>query len=175
MADTFLLMNKNLPLLSFFSEETIYGFPELKEDQRFVDQSLLPPRFSDIQTWVTNRNYAKHKEHLQGWLHEWGIDNAIGFLDITHALSLNDSLWVKRDNSGLDWEQVNLYHNEFTDVVSVTAFETGLHGLKLSTTSPEFTKKAVPVLWVPDWKPIPNTMLPNCLQGFATVLCPMIL
>lgn len=141
MTSTYLLMNKNRPLLSFYSKETISGFPELKESKRFADQTLLPPRFSDIQTWVTNRNYAKHKEHLQGWLHEWGIDNAVGFLDITHALSLNDSLWVKKENSDLGWEQVNLYQNEFTDVVSVTAFETGLHGLKLSTTSPEFTSE----------------------------------
>lgn len=141
MTTTYLLMNKNRPLLSFYPQEVIDGFLELKEDKCYVEQCLLPPCFSDIDTWVSNRNYAKHKEHLQCWLHEWGIDNAIGFLDITHALSLNDSLWVKKADSDLTWEQVNLYQNEFTDVVSVTAFETGLHGLKLSTTSPEFTSE----------------------------------
>lgn len=140
MTDTYLLMNKNRPLLSFYPKETISGY-RLIEADIYVDSSSLPPRFKDINTWVTNRNYAKHKEHLQEWLHEWGIDNAVGFLDITHTLSLNDSLWVKKENSDLDWEQVNLYYNEFTDVVSVTAFETGLHGLKLSTTSPEFTSE----------------------------------
>ena len=114
---------------------------ELQEYKRYVESDLLPPSFSNINTWVTKRNHAKEKEHLQGWLHEQGIDNSVGFLEITHALSLNDSLWVKPEDSTLTWEQVNLYNNEFTDVVSVTAFETGLHGLKLSTTSPEFTSE----------------------------------
>lgn len=140
MTTTYLLMNKNRPLLSFHPKETISGYRLIVADT-FAEPSLFPPRFNNIDTWVSNRNYAKHKEHLQGWLHEWGIDNAVGFLDITHALSLNDSLWVKKAESDLTWEQVSLYQNEFTDVVSVTAFETGLHGLKLSTTSPEFTSE----------------------------------
>lgn len=139
-ATTYLLMNKNRPLLSFYAKE-VNGFTQLQETETYVDSKLLPPKFSNIDTWISNRNYAKHKEHLQEWLHEWGIDNAVGFIELTHALSLNDSLWVKPETSSLTWEQVNLYTNDFTDVVSVTAFETGLHGLKLSTTSPEFTSE----------------------------------
>lgn len=136
----YILLNKNRPLLTFSAEESD-GFIELKENQRLVEDALLPPRFSDIETWVSQRNYAKHKEHLKAWLREWGIDDLVGFLEITHALSLNDSLWVKRRDSELTWEAVNLYTNEFTDVVSYTAFETGLKGLRLSTTSPEFTSE----------------------------------
>lgn len=62
-------------------------------------------------------------------------------MDLTHALSLNDSLWVRPAESDLSWERVNLYQNDFTDVVSKTAFEKGLHGLKISATSPEFTSE----------------------------------
>lgn len=137
---TYLLMNKNRPLLSFYAKEAISGY-HLEELETFANPQLFPPRFNNINTWISNRNYAKHKEHLQKWLHEWGIDNTVGFIELTHALSLNDSLWVKPETSSLTWEQVNLYTNDFTDVVSVTAFETGLHELKLSTTSPEFTSE----------------------------------
>lgn len=136
------LMNKNTKLMAFelvFSEIT--GVYFCRESERYLDEQWFPPRFSDINSWVDNRNYAKHKEHLQKWLKEWQIDNAKGFLDLTHALSLNDSLWVKPVDSALNWERVNLYENEFTDVVSKTAFEKGLQGLKLSTTSPEFTSE----------------------------------
>ena len=38
-------------------------------------------------------------------------------------------------------EQVSLYTNDFTDVVAKTAFSNGLQGLKLSSTSPEFTSE----------------------------------
>lgn len=136
----YVLMNKNRLLLTFVAEEA-EGFMQLKETERLVDDVLLPPKFSDINTWISNRNYAKHKEHLRTWLREWGIDNPVGFIEITHALSLNDSLWVKSGDSELTWEEVNLYTNDFTDVVSMTAFETGLRGLRLSTTSPEFTSE----------------------------------
>ncbi len=136
------LMNKNKKLLLFqvFFDETI-GEYDCKELERYVDKGELPPKFSKISTWLEHRNYAKHKEHLQQWLKEWQLDNVAGFIEMTHALSLNDSLWVKKAESGLIWEKVNLYQNEFTDVVSKTAFERGLHGLKLSTTSPEFTSE----------------------------------
>lgn len=136
------LMNKNKKLLLFsvIFDETM-GEYDCKEIERYGEPEEFPPKFSDIYTWITNRNYAKHKEHLQKWLKEWQLDNISGFIDMTHALSLNDSLWVKPADSKLSWEKMNLYNNEFTDVVSRTAFERGLQGLKLSTTSPEFTSE----------------------------------
>ena len=70
MTTTYVLMNKNRPLLSFYPKETISGFMELQEYKRYVESDLLPPSFSNINTWVTKRNHAKEKEHLQGWLHE---------------------------------------------------------------------------------------------------------
>lgn len=136
------LMNKNKKLILFqvYFDETI-GEYDCREVERYVEEDELPPKFFDVRSWLDQRNYAKHKEHLQRWLKEWQIDNMAGFIEMTRALSLNDSLWVKKAESDLTWEQVNLYQNEFTDVVSKTAFEKGLHGLKLSTTSPEFTSE----------------------------------
>lgn len=136
------LMNKNHTLMRFtvFFDETT-GEYNCESLETYVDEDAFPPKFSKIKTWINDRNYAKHKEHLRKWLKEWQIDNPIGFIEMTHALSLNDSLWVKGAESDLTWERVNLYENEFTDVVSRTAFERGLQGLKLSTTSPEFTSE----------------------------------
>ena len=136
------LMNKDRKLVLFTMElDTLTGRYVSQEVERYVDDELMPPKFTDIDTWVEHRNYAKHKEHLRKWLKEWQIHNTKGFVDMTHALGLNDSLWVRPADSDLSWDKVNLYHNEFSDVVSRTAFEKGLHGLKLSTTSPEFTSE----------------------------------
>ncbi len=135
------LMNKDKKLLLFKVEVDSIGVHRVKEVERYVDENMLPPRFSDIDAWLDRRNYAKHKGHLEKWLKEWGLDNPVGFIELTHALSLNDSLWVKPVDSDLEWDKINLYKNEFTDVVSKTAFEKGLHGLKLSSTSPEFTSE----------------------------------
>ena len=135
----YFLMNKDVKLLHFrLLYDALSGYTG-QELQRYSE--YLPPGFSSISDWIDSRNYAKHKLHLKRWLREWQIDNTKGFLDITHALGLNDTLWVKDTASLLSWRDVSLYSNNFNDVVANTAFSSGLHGLKLSSTSPEFTSE----------------------------------
>ena len=134
------LMNKNTRLMLFqvVSDGIVQYCDEVES---YVDDALFPPGFAGIEDWIDKRNYAKHKKHLRQWLKEWHLDNITGFLEITHGLGLNDSLWVCPAASSLTWEQVNLYRNDFTDVTAQTAFSRGLHGLILSSTSPEFTSE----------------------------------
>lgn len=134
----YLFMNKNTPLLLF---ETIYSLGEVsvREIERYT--KIMPIGFTDISLWIENRNYAKHKESLKMWLRQWGIDNVDGFIEITHCLGLNDTLWVKKYDSSLKWEGVSLYTNDFSDVMEKTAFGNGLNGIEISLTdltSPEF-------------------------------------
>ena len=147
MSRNYFLMNKNQRLLEFQVEETLLG-ENIIQVNSFSD--LRPIGFTDIATWLNQRNYAKHKEHFRQWLNEWGINTTKGFIEITHCLGINDCLWVREKDSELDWETVNLYHNQFTDVAQRTAFESGLFGLQLSSTdiSPEFTSEGTaPKCW----------------------------
>lgn len=142
------LMNKDEKLVSF---ETAfrYGITEIVNELCLTDR--LPIGYSEMAAWIENRNYAKHKEHMKLWLKDWGIDTTDGFIQITHCLGLNDTLWVKPADSDLTWDSVNLYQNEFTDISCKTAFETGLFGLQLSTTTPEFTTDGTfPKCWIKD-------------------------
>lgn len=143
------LMNKDIILRTFSIEQDALGVEKITNDLIYSDKTLpMPTGFTAIADWLNSRNYAKHKEHFKAWIKEWGIDTISGFIDITHCLSLNDTLWVKRADSSLTWSKVNLYDNEFFDVASKTAFETGLYGLELSSTSPEFTAEGhFPKCW----------------------------
>ena len=142
---SYYLMNKNQRLL-WFSIEKSLGSEEAVAKECFVKR--LPLGFYNISTWLENRDYAKHKEHFSKWLKEWDMNTLSGFIDATHCLGLNDCLWVKPVNSNLTWEDVNLYQNEFSDVAEKTAFDSGLYGLQLSTTSPEFTAEgSFPKFW----------------------------
>ena len=134
------LMNKNTPLMLF--QVVSDGITQYCDKiECYVDDALFPPGFDGIEDWIDKRNYAKHKKHLRQWLKAWNLNNITGFIDITRGLSLNDSLWICRADASLTWEQVNLYQNNFSDVTAQTAFAKGLHGLVLSSTSPEFTSE----------------------------------
>ena len=79
------LMNKEQALLSFYITEE-YGEKTAYQDERFVHPSLLPVGFTDIQSWLNQRNIAKHKTHLRRWLKEWQIDDLEGFIQITRII-----------------------------------------------------------------------------------------
>lgn len=159
------LMNKNEKLVSF-ETDIQYGITVIRNEINLSNR--LPIGYSDIGTWIENRNYAKHKEHMKKWLKEWGIDTTDGFLQITHALGVNDTFWIKPQESELLWENVNLYNNEFTDIACTTAFETGLFGLQLSTTTPEFTTDGTfPKCWIKDTQGI--HILKQGLSGASNV------
>ena len=141
----YLLMNKDDKLLSFRTETSVLG-TIMTETASYDDRR--PYGWEGIEHWIDARNYAKHKDHFRSMLKDWQLDTPDGFLQISHALSLNDTLWVKPESSALRWADVSLYSNQFDDIAARTAFETGLHGLQLSSTSPEFTSEGTyPKCW----------------------------
>ena len=78
-----------------------------------------------------------------------GCYNLDGFIRVTHALSLNDTFWIKPINSSLEWKNVSLYENQFDETIAKIAFEGGLYGKEFTTTSPEFgTSGSFAKCWV---------------------------
>ncbi len=57
---------------------------------------------------------------------------------MTHALSLNDTFWVKKREDILQWRDVSLYTNPFSEVISEAAFDGTISETVFSSTSPEF-------------------------------------
>ena len=88
--ESFLLMNKDRPVLKFTILEGTFGTVELKETERYTD--LLP----------------KHREHIAELMRVCGCSRLDGFVKITHALSLNNTFWTKPEESSLKWDEVAL-------------------------------------------------------------------
>ena len=76
---------------------------------------------------------------MLGVLKQYGCQELDGYLDVTHALSLNDTFWVKRVDSPLKWSEVSFYRNPFNEVISEAAFDGSLSSSTFSSTSPEFS------------------------------------
>lgn len=89
-------------------------------DEQYIE---LPEWFGELDTFIVNRRSPKKRENIEELLKLSGCDTITGFLDISHALSLIDTFWVKEVTSDLCWEDVSLYTHPFNEVIAKTAFE----------------------------------------------------
>lgn len=126
------LMNKNVPLIDFHWEQDALGWKEQ------IDKVYLQPWFiSDFTQWLQYRSVTKHREHMEKLLTSLGLRDTKSIIDFSKGLSLTDTLWVNQGDR-YTWEQVNLFDNEFDEVIEKIAFDGGMYGAHFSTTSPEF-------------------------------------
>ncbi|MBO4727437.1 MAG: hypothetical protein J5631_03315 [Spirochaetaceae bacterium] len=133
---TYTLINKETPLCDFIIE----GEGELELCKIVKEYNSLPFWCEPLSTWVANRSAAKHRTHVNKILEMCGGKTKSGFIALTHCLSLTDTLWVKSSIENVSWHDVNLYENNFDEVVSKLSFDgNGLFGIQMSTTSPELT------------------------------------
>ena len=141
MAKLYQLMNKDRAVLTFEADEVMDSFRIVGGGDR--GQAPLPLGFTDMGSFLEGRRAPKHRAHIARLLTLCQCNTLCGYLEVTRALSLNDTFWCKPASGDsavgdLTWADVSLYENPFDDVVARLAFEGGLYGELLSTTSPEF-------------------------------------
>ena len=134
--ENYVLMNKDEPILAFCCKRNIFDEPEFFEDAWHV--AYRPIGYRTLTGFLEQRKAPKHRRHIQQLLQQYGCDDLEGFLQVTHALSLNDTFWVREANSALRWQDVSLYTNEFNEIISEAAFDGTVSEMGLSSTSPEF-------------------------------------
>lgn len=126
------LMNKNIRTASIIEKD---GRWELLHQD-----AVLPIGKFEINGWLEDRKAFKHNHHLKRLMIDCGCETTEGFIRITHAASINDSYWIKKEDEEISWEDISFFKNEFNDTISKLAFEgLGLYGIQLSNTSPELT------------------------------------
>ena len=136
MTREYILMNQTLPVLRFSCERNAFDEPEFAEIEWLSE--LRPIGYGNLSDFLARRQAPKHRQHIKELLERYGCDDLEDFLRVTHALSLNDTFWVREADSNLRWEAVSLYRNEFDQLVSKAAFDGVISETDLSSTSPEF-------------------------------------
>lgn len=132
----YLLMNQDVPMLEFSCWRNEFDEPEFTELQWHT--AYRPIGYHNLGSFLERRKAPKHRKHIQQLLERYGCDDLEGFLQVTHALSLNDTFWVQGADSKLTWAEMSLYCNEFNEIISEAAFDGTLSETGLSSTSPEF-------------------------------------
>ena len=133
----YLFMNQDVPWLEFSCVRDEFDEVTAVEERGYTH--LRPLGYRSLTGFLERRRAPKHRAHVDQLLLEYGCQSLDGYLDVAHALSLNDTFWVKSVRSSLTWDQVSLYRNPFNAVISHTAFDGTLSSPTLSSTSPEFS------------------------------------
>ena len=133
----YLLLNKDSVWLEFHCEQNEYLETTAQEDVWYTKQR--PFGYANLTDFLEQRKAPKHRAHIAELLKEYGCDTLEGYLQVTHALSLNDTFWVKTADSDLQWKEVSLYQNPFNEIISEAAFDGSMSGSHLASTSPEFS------------------------------------
>ena len=117
----YILMNKDEPWLFF--ESSCDEFDEVHLTEKKWLTELRPWGYADLYSFIESRKAPKHRKHMEMLFERYGCSDTEGFLRVTHSLSLNDTFWVKEEQSSLSWNDVSLYTNEFDEVAAHTAFD----------------------------------------------------
>lgn len=111
-----LLMNRDDIIAGFEKEKSSYVL-------RFEKKERMPIGFQTLENWLKRRNGGSHNGYLYSLMKKCHCDEEKEFLSLTHAVSLNDTFWVKNKTESLCWNDVSPYQNYFSEPISKLAFE----------------------------------------------------
>lgn len=111
------------------------------------DPSLLPFGMDDVdvvsvESWLRHRKVPKNRQFANEIISVAG-EGQFAFLNVSYGLSLNDAYWVRPEWLEKSWNDVDLYHHPFDEVLSNIAFTGYSHKMRMLSTSPEYTTNGI--------------------------------
>ena len=154
-ANTYELRLYDTPLLIFkLEEQGIEGLSasilSVNADQKHLLPLGLTLDTEGVLKWLRHRVIPKNRAFVEEILKTLNLspNDTRGIMDVCKGLSLSDSYWVVPHGFKGTFNQYNLYHNRFSEALSLIAY-TGVgqvHGI--FTTSPELTTNGMlPKAW----------------------------
>lgn len=110
----------------------------------------LTPTDEGLGNWLKNRSVPKNREFIKELINSMGlnIDNVQSLLDVSKGLSLNDAYWICKKNEHINFDDINLYENDFSSAISLVAFTGFNTKIEALCSSPEFTTTGMlPKCW----------------------------
>lgn len=107
-------MNKDEQIASLFIYRDQEGHEKLGYHSKYIP---IPFWLEDINLWIRER-VAIGRIYIGRIYDAANIRDIESFIELCNAASINDSLWIKKENTSKNWEQVNLFKNEFNVALS---------------------------------------------------------
>jgi hypothetical protein len=103
-----------------------------------------------IVKWLQRRAIPRNRANVGRLLLSMGLssDDRKGLVDISKALSLNDSYWVVSEDFSGSFKDFNLYENSFSEILALVAYTGQSLSFKGNSSSPEWTTNGMlPKAW----------------------------
>ena len=155
MYKDFVLKNKDIDILKFRIEDSLYGDYELTILERYNINNFLYPvglktdDSNELLEWIQERNIPKNRAFVNEILASLGLhgNDLIGILTVGKGLSLNDPYWiVDPDFTGL-FKDYNLYENDFNKSVALIAYTGHGHSNSICTVAELTTNGSLKKAW----------------------------
>lgn len=147
----YVLKLKDVPLLSFIITTNQFGEYSVQEEQLLTSNKQLLPKGLQhgLTSWLTSRVIPKNRQHVKDILGVLGLTwHPLTIITVSNALSLTDAYWVCPEDSYLQFSSVNLFENDFSEVLGHIAFTGYRRSVGNFRTSPELsTDGMLPKCW----------------------------
>ena len=71
---------------------------------------------AELLKWINRRKAPKNRQFVEKILSAIDdSDNPMKYVDVSHALSLNDAYWITNDIMDYKWDEFNLYSHPFDE------------------------------------------------------------
>jgi hypothetical protein len=123
------LMDKNIPVAELqmdLSAGFILNIKKLENPEYLpVWAKYNKDPVSGLRHWLGSRSIPRTRKNLDTMLQEAGVETADALSLKSLGLNLSDQYWFKPKDSNLQWEQVNLFENDFLQQRFSAANHTG--------------------------------------------------
>ena len=129
----FILHNREFPILEVVYNEKKNSFVKLGE---IIDEERMPiglasrrtgVKIWDFSGWWAGRGIPKKRVNLDRILMEAGVYVPEELIYRNLGLSLSDQYWICPVNSGLKWEEINFFSNDFESIAYQEGKISGAH------------------------------------------------
>ena len=122
------LMHKNIPVLDIQIDEAS-GYIAKTCDVHHANHLPLGIPVSkgiidrkELNDWWTGRSIPASRDGIRDALETLGIYSTALLLTKCYGLSLSDQYWICPKDSGLTWDKVNFFHNDFSKDIGEILF-----------------------------------------------------
>ena len=95
--------------------------------------------FSNLTEWWNERSIPLSRSGIRDVLDELDISSSQALLLKCFGLSLSDQYWIKPKNQNIKWEDINFFHNDFSEDVGELLLGGELKNKDLDLSSPDNT------------------------------------